>query len=99
MNPSDTVEVCEQNLSSFVQNKREVFDAMRAYQASELAHKTDAINFLKTILTVTVVLYGAILGALFSSEIVIEGKNWITFAILLGDCIAIFIVANATKKK
>ena len=42
-------------------NKRELFDAMRAYHTSEIAHKRDAIGMLTTLLTAIGAVFAAIL--------------------------------------
>jgi hypothetical protein len=94
-----TIEINENNIISFVENKREIFDLMRAYQSSELAHKSDIIGVLKIILTVTIALYAAILGALFTPELEVHYKNIIAWAIFFSNAIVIFIVINATNKK
>ena len=53
--------------SSLESHKREAFDAMRAYHESELSHKSDAIETLKTFLTTIIVVFGGILASVKSN--------------------------------
>jgi len=58
----------EASRSTHELNKREMFDGMRAFQQSELAHKADVLNFLKSILTGSIIVYGFPIVALLKSE-------------------------------
>jgi hypothetical protein len=46
-------------------NKREAFDGMRAYHQSEISHKKDAIDILKTLLTTVVLLFAGLVAAAY----------------------------------
>ena len=52
-------------------NKREAYDGMRAYHHSEIAHKKDAVDIIKTILTTTIILYAGLVGSSVAGEIAV----------------------------
>lgn len=80
-------------------NKREAFDGMRAYHQSEIAHKKDAVDILKAILTTTIILYGGVLS------VAISGKIGVLYAIYTGWTLAVLIglsvslVVGVTNRK
>ena len=65
------------------QNKREAFDGMRAYHQSEISHKKDAIDILKTYLTTIVIIYAGLVAGI-SGKIIDN-----TYIILLGWAVAL----------
>lgn len=80
-------------------NKREAYDGMRAYHESEIAHKKDAIDIIKTILTTTVILFAGLVGSATTEKIAIELAlitSWI-IAILVG--IATSTIVLFTNRK
>ena len=46
-----------------------MFDGMRAYHQSEIAHKKDAIDILKSILTTTILIDGALISTIISKNV------------------------------
>ena len=80
-------------------NKREAYDGMRAYHQSELAHKKDAVDIIKTILTVIVIVYAGLAGSALTGKIdsnLAISASWI-IAILVG--IALSTIVFFTNKK
>ncbi|MCW8092123.1 hypothetical protein [Alteromonas sp. ASW11-130] len=80
-------------------NKREAFDGMRAYHQSEIAHKKDAVDILKAILTTTIVLYGGVLSVVISGNIdnsYAIYTGW-TLVVLIGLSVA--LVVGVTNRK
>ena len=73
------------------QNKREAFDAMRAYHNSELSHKKDAIDILKTILTSSVLIYAGLVASLDNR--IANDQSMITLGWALGLIIAISTIS------
>ena len=93
------IQLDKNNRSAYEQNKREMFDGMRAYHASEQQHKRDAINFFKTILTVSVGVNGALLGSLLTPDISISSLwqlSWLTTIVTGFVC---FLICNSVNKK
>jgi hypothetical protein len=76
-------------------NKREMFDGMRAYHQSEIAHKQDAVRMLTTLL--------AAAGAIFAAIIVPERP--IPYAVLLSAVTALvatifaWVIVGTTNRK
>jgi len=92
-------ETSENNRSTYEQNKRELFDGMRAYHSSEHQHKRDAINFLKTILTVSVGAQAALLGAVYTPELTVAHVEILALGIVFVTAVALFITCYFTNKK
>ena len=80
-------------------NMRQAFDGMRAYHNSEIAHKKDAIEILKTILTTTVLVYGGLVGLVVSRQI--DGYIASVASIVLILCVflAVYFIAHITNIK
>lgn len=95
----DKVIIDSGNRSSFEQNKREMFDGMRAYHSSEHQHKRDAVNFLRSILGVATGLYGVIIGSFFTPELSISYATQLSWGIFLLVSLVVYISANSTSKK
>jgi len=51
------------------QNKREAFDGMRAYHASEIAHKAHTVEVIKTLLTLVVGAYGGLIALILKAQL------------------------------
>lgn len=85
--------------SVHIANMRQAFDGMRAYHNSEIAHKKDAIEILKTILTTTVLVYGGLVGLVVSQQI--DGCFAFRTSIVLIFCVilAVFFIAHITNIK
>jgi hypothetical protein len=80
---------------------REAFDAMRAYHASELSQKRDAVAFFKTVLDVSVASYAGIIGVLLTPGLLVEKSlairvTWITVLVIAMIC---WIVARSHNRK
>ncbi|MDM8159161.1 hypothetical protein QUH73_04935 [Labilibaculum sp. K2S] len=73
-----------------MRNKREAFDGMRAYHLSEIEHKKDAVEMIKTILTVTILVYGGMLGMIISGKVPLAFFSSLCLALLL-FCTVCFI--------
>lgn len=87
------------NRTAHEQNKREAFDGMRAYHQSEIAHKKDAIDILKTILTSSLSLFTGLLATVFVAKIdttYILYVSWIVTA-LVG--VAAWNIVHSTNRK
>ncbi len=82
-------------IASVESNKREMFDAMRAYQESEQAHKQDAISLLTTILTAT----GAVFAALIVPEKPIVHSELLAAFVALVAIVLSVVVVHTTNKK
>lgn len=91
--------ISDNNRSSYEQNKREMFDGMRAYHGSEHQHKRDAVNFLRSILGVAAGVYGVIIGSFFTPDLTIEYATPLAWGILFFVALVIFITVNATNRK
>lgn len=89
----------ESNRSTYEQNKREMFDGMRAYHLSEQQHKRDAVNFLKTILTVVVAMNGALFGAALSPNIDVAHFMSLSWVITLIAFTIVCLIVNTANKK
>ena len=88
-----------QSRSTHEANKREAYDGMRAYHQSELAHKKDAVDILKTILTTSVVIFGGLVGFVMSARInatIVIVAAW-TIAVLIS--LAVGVIVFFTNKK
>lgn len=81
--------------STYEGNKRELFDAMRAYHDSELAHKRDAIGMLTTLLTA--------IGAVFAVFIVpshpIAHAGALAWSIALVAVALAAVIVSSTNRK
>jgi hypothetical protein len=80
-------------------NKREAFDGMRAYHQSEIFHKKDCIDILKSILTSTLAVYGSIIGLAYSEKIQYNQALSTACIILFFTMTAVFGVVWSTNKK
>jgi len=72
---------------------------MRAYHQSEIAHKKDAVDIIKTILNTTVILYAGLVGSTFTGKIdssLAIAASWV-IALLVG--IAVFFIVLFTNRK
>ncbi len=82
-----------------LQNKRECFDGMRAYHQSEIAHKKDTIEILKSILTTIVLVYGAIIGAIITKSIESVALVVVSFFTLILIAISVLSITYVTNNK
>lgn len=80
-------------------NKREAFDGMRAYHQSEIFHKKDCIDILKSILTSTLAVYGSIIGLAYSEKIQHNQALSTALIILFFTVTAVFGVVWSTNRK
>lgn len=80
-------------------NKREAFDARRAYHNSEIAHKKDAVEILKTVLTIIILVYGGLIGLVFSDKIDVCLARHISLALLIFISLSVYIIVMITNKK
>ena len=80
-------------------NKREAFDGMRAYHQSEISHKKDCIDILKSILTSTLAVYGGIIGLALSEKIQQREALSTAFIILFFTMTAVLGVVWSSNKK
>ncbi len=81
------------------QNKREAFDGMRAYHQSEISHKKDAIDILKTYLTTVVIIYAGLVAGITGKII---DNNYIVllgWAVALLNGIACWAIIRSTNFK
>ncbi len=76
-------------------NKREMFDGMRAYHQSELAHKADAISMLKTILTGV----GAVFAGVVVPSTTVPNAAWIAFLTAVAASAGTYLVVAGTNAK
>lgn len=93
------IKLTADNRSSFEQNKREMFDGMRGYHASEHSHKRDSINFLKTILTVTVGVFAAIFGSFITPEISFKYTTELAWGVVLISALVTALIVKSTNDK
>ncbi|MDF2178989.1 hypothetical protein P2G88_12080 [Aliiglaciecola sp. CAU 1673] len=94
-----TASLDDKNRSSYELNKREMFDGMRAYHHSEHQHKRDALNFLRSVLTVSAGVYGVIIGSFFTPEFNIQYAQWLAWGMLLMVALVTYsTVSNANDK-
>jgi hypothetical protein len=80
-------------------NKREAFDGMRAYHQSELSHKKDAIEILKTILTSCILVFTGLLASVYTGLAKVEYVVYLSIAISIITGIAAFLIVHTTNKK
>ena len=76
-------------------NKRELFDAMRAYHDSELAHKRDAIGMLTTLLTAI----GAVFAAIIVPEKPIPYAGILAWSIAAVTGALAAVIVSSTNRK
>jgi len=76
-------------------NKREMFDGMRAYHESELAHKRDAITLLMAILTAV----GAVFAALVLGAKPVPNAGVLAAFAALAATLGAFCIAASTNRK
>ncbi|MBI1797320.1 MAG: hypothetical protein HYR74_09735 [Candidatus Eisenbacteria bacterium] len=76
-------------------NKRELFDAMRAYHDSELAHKRDAISLLTTLLTAI----GAIFAAIIVPSHPIPHAGTLAWSVAAVTSLLAAVIVSATNRK
>lgn len=81
------------------ENKRECFDAMRAYHASEIAHKKDAVDILKAILATTIAIYGAIIGTLLVEKVQVPNLGLGLAASVVVIALVAYVTVHFTNKK
>ncbi len=80
-------------------NKREAFDAMRAYHASEIAHKGHTIEILKTLLQLVIVVYGGLIGLTLTGRIQPRLAFLADILLFIVILFTTFFVNHYTKKK
>lgn len=95
----DKIDVTQENRSTFEQNKREMFDGMRAYHVSEHQHKRDAVNFLRSILGIAAGIYGVIISTFFTELVSVGNPIPLVWVILFFIGLVVFLVVNSTNKK
>lgn len=89
----------DQQLQVHLQNKDETFRAMRAYHQSEIDHKKDAVEILKSILTASILVYGGLFGLLLKDNISVNIVQLAGFTtIWINSFIAFNIVLKTNKK-
>jgi hypothetical protein len=85
--------------SSHESDMRIAFDAMRAYHNSEIAHKKDAVDILKTVLTIIVLVYGSLIGLVFSNKVGTTFTICVLIGLFLFILISIIVIIRETNKK
>jgi hypothetical protein len=81
------------------QNKREAFDAMRAYHQSEIAHKAHTVEVIKTLLTVVVGAYGGLIALILKAELAPSYAQATAALLLLGVSGTVLYVVCKTNEK
>ena len=76
-------------------NKREAFDAMRAYHQSEIEHKSHAISMLTTVLTGV----GAVFAAIIIPSAAIANAGAIAFLAAAAASLGSYLVVSSTNTK
>lgn len=80
-------------------NKREAFDGMRAYHSSEIEHKKDAIEILKTILTSSILIYSGLLAAIYGKLVKNEYIICLDFVVTALIVMSVFTIVWTTIVK
>lgn len=80
-------------------NKKEAFDGMRAYHQSELSHKKDAIEILKTLLTSCILIFTGLLASVYAGLAKTEYILYLAIAITGITGLACFLIVWTTNRK
>lgn len=80
-------------------HKQEAFQGMRAYHASEIQHKQDAIAIMKAALTSVITVDGAMLAALATQKVHPSVTILGTLLVLLAACLALSELSEITNNK
>lgn len=89
----------DEKIHIHLDNKKEAFDAMRAYHQSEISHKGHAISVLQTILQATILVYGGLFGLMLKDGISINIIQFSGISCLLVITIVSWKIALATQEK
>jgi hypothetical protein len=80
-------------------NKREAFDGMRAYHLSEINHKKDAIDILKTILTTEAIIFGGLVAGISKGVIHVSDMILLGLSITGISCFSVISIVWTTILK
>lgn len=94
-----TTQLNQDDLQRHEANKREAFDGMRAYQASEIAHKAHTVDVIKTFLTLVVGAYGGLITLILKAELAPDYAKIASGLLLLGIFFVVGYVVYKTNAK
>jgi phage shock protein PspC (stress-responsive transcriptional regulator) len=89
----------KKKIETHQQNKREAFDAMRAYHLSEISHKGHAIDILKSIMTTVLTVYAGLVVSFATDAIDPQIIRLISLLIFLTTSVFSHLIVWATNEK
>lgn len=91
--------IIEKNIHIHLENKREAFDAMRAYHQSEIEHKYHTVEILRSILSASIFVYGGLFGLLLKDNINIDLVQFAGLATVAINSFIAFSIVRITNIK